>query len=360
MSNEIPKNQLRIYSDNKYLRWIAFSTILLAFIFIVLVFKNLKSIFVPLIFSLFISFLYAPLNRFLLKFNVITIFRILILILLIFIITYSIVGLGYTGVSRFIQKIPDYESRIVEIIYETGTFLKIPTNEIDYFVSKQLNLFTLINTLSIQKIMTFVMNNIFTIMSYYLLSVFFAIFFLTDDRHFIFKLIQLFFSDKNKSDIMIRKIEKQLNIYIVSKTFINLLSSITSGLTIFILGLDFPILSGFLIFLFGFIPEIGSVVAAIFPIFFCFLKFGFSWQLVLTIGLLLVINSVFGNLLEPKLMGFQFNLSPILIIIVLIFWGWVWGPVGMILAVPITAIINIILKETNKLSRIRGLVNYCK
>ncbi len=360
MTKDNLKHKNKADFDNTYLRWISLSTTLLAFIFIVLILKNLKAIFIPLTFSLFISFLYAPLNRFLIKYNVFTIFRILILVFLIFIATYAVIGLGYTGISRFVQKIPDYQSSIIDIIYEVGHFLRVPSKEIDFFVAGQINIYTLINTISLQRFMTFVMNNLFTILSYYLLSVFFSIFFLTDDRHFVFKLAQLFFSNKEKSEVMIRKIEKQLNIYIVSKTFINLLSSITSGLTIFMLGLDFPILSGFFIFLFGFIPEIGSVVAASFPIFFCFLKFGFSWQLLMTIGLLLVINSGFGNLLEPKLMGFQFNLSPILIIIVLIFWGWVWGPIGMFLAVPLTAIINIILKETNKLNRLRDLVTYSK
>lgn len=350
----------RISKNDRNLKLIAISTSIIAFISVVLVLRTFKAIFIPMTFSVFISFLYAPINRFLLKKKVFALFRILILIILLFILTYALLGLGYVGISRFIQKLPEYQGSLISIIEDVGTFLRIPKIEIEYFVSRQLNLYTLISTLSIQKIMTFTMNNIFTILSYYLLTVFFTIFFLTDDKHFIFKVVQLFFSDKSRSEIIIKKIEKQLTVYVLSKMSINFLSSLSSGLCIYMLGLDFPILSGFFIFIFGFIPEIGSVVAASFPILFCFLKFGFSWQLLLTIGLLLVINSSFGNLLEPKLMGYQFNLSPILIIVVLIFWGWIWGPIGMFLAVPLTAIINIVVIELGKFPRFQELITYSK
>jgi predicted PurR-regulated permease PerM len=131
----------------------------------------------------------------------------------------------------------------------------------------------------------------------------------------------------------------------------------TSATFIYFMRIDFPILSGFLFFTFSFVPEIGSVVAAMFPIIFCFLKFGFSWQLFVTIIALLVINSTFGNYLEPKLMGYQFNLSPILIIFVLILWGWIWGPIGMLLAVPITAMLNIVFKELDKFKEVRTILN---
>lgn len=349
-----------MYNTNipdKYIRLIALSTSFLAFVVIVIVLRTLKAIFIPLTFSIFISFIYAPLNRFLIKYKIHTLIRILLLIAILFFVTYILIFLAYTGISKFALQFPQYQEKLISYIITIAQSIRISQEKIDFFIASQLNLFSIINTLSVNKIMSFFMNNFISILSYYMLTIFFSIFFLSDDQHFIMKLFKIFFTDKTKSEQIIKQIEKQLNTYILSKMFINLLSSFSSAFVIFLLGIDFPILSGFLIFMFGFIPEIGSVIAASFPILFCFLKFGLSWQLFLTIGLLLIINSGFGNLLEPKLMGYQFNLSPILILIVLIFWGWVWGPIGMLLAVPITAILNIIFKELDKFKQIRTMMN---
>jgi len=265
--------------------------------------------------------------------------------------------LGLTSIARFIAQFPEYYPRLIEMIVNIGERLRIPEDRVQFFIHNQLSIIAIVNTLSVNQIMGFIANNTIAILSYYILTIFFTIFLLTDDRLFVMKLFQLFFVDKGKAEVVIRKIQRQLNVYILSKTFINLMSASSSATFLYFIRVDFPILSGFLIFTFGFIPEIGSVIAALFPIIFCFLKFGISWQLFATIAALLVINSTFGNYLEPKLMGYQFNLSPILVIFVLVLWGWIWGPIGMLLAVPITVILNIVFKELDKFKEVRTILN---
>jgi len=233
----------------------------------------------------------------------------------------------------------------------------ISADEVISFLDNQVVISFLLNTFSITKIMNFLANNLIMILTYYALMLLYCVFLFTDDKNFIYKIFQLFFFDKDKLDTIIQKIEKQLNTYVLVKTFINAMSASLSGFAIFLLRVDFPILSGLLIFAFGYIPNVGSVIAVSFPLLFCFLKFGFGWQLFTLLGLLILINSAFGNYLEPKLMGYKFNLSPIFIIILVVLWGFIWGPLGMLLAVPITAIFDIIFKELGMFNKLRSIIN---
>ena len=340
-----------------YIRWIGYSAIIMGVILVGLILKVLKAIFIPLVFALFISFLYSPINKFFIKIKIPIIVRTLLLILAIFFLSYTTILLLKVGISKFIDQVPQYQPRLLGIVVEIVEKFGVSEDDVIGFINNQVNLDFLVNTLSLNRLMSFFANNVITILSYYVLTLLFCIFLFTDDRNFIFKLFQLFFTDKKKSEIIIQKIEKQLNTYILTKTFINFMSSSLSGFAIFIIGVDFPILSGLLIFTFGFIPNIGSVVAVSFPILICFLKFGLSWQLFTTIGVLTLINSFFGNYLEPKLMGYKFNLSPVFIIILVVLWGWIWGPIGMLLAVPITAVFDIIFKELGKFERTRSIIN---
>jgi predicted PurR-regulated permease PerM len=342
--------------ENKYQRIIAVSLVFIATIMAMVVLRALRAIFIPLAFAIFISFIYAPLNRFLIRFRVWSVVRISLLILIIFLITYILLYLGFTGIARFIEVFPSYQPSLIEMMETIGEKLRIDADKVHFFIENQFSLPGIINSLSINQIVTFFMDNIVMILGYYILMIFFSIFFLGEDKNLVKKVFQVLVKDKEKSEVILQKIEKQMNIYILSKTFISLSSSITCALTLWALRVDFPVLSGLLIFMFGYIPNIGSIVACSFPILFCLLKFGVSWQLFATIGSLILICSAFGNLLEPKLMGYTFNLSPIMILVVLIVWGWVWGPVGMLLAVPITVIIAIILGELDRLKPLQKIL----
>jgi predicted PurR-regulated permease PerM len=97
-----------------------------------------------------------------------------------------------------------------------------------------------------------------------------------------------------------------------------------------------------LIFLLNFIPTIGSLLGTAFPVLIAFLRYGFSLRLVLVTAGLMVMGFVMGNVVEPQVMGKSMYLSPIVIVFSLILWAWLWGVVGMFLAVPITSALKII------------------
>jgi hypothetical protein len=111
------------------------------------------------------------------------------------------------------------------------------------------------------------------------------------------------------------------------------------------LGVDFPFLWGLLAFFLNFVPNIGSVMASLPPILMALIQHGPGRALLVMLGYV-VINMVIGNMLEPRLMGRRLGLSTLVVFLSLLFWGWVWGPIGMLLSVPLTVVLKILLEHS--------------
>jgi len=139
------------------------------------------------------------------------------------------------------------------------------------------------------------------------------------------------------------RINSSINSYLTIKTAMSLLTGFVSYIILVIIGVDFPILWAFLIFLFNFIPYIGSMIATLLPSLFAIFQFGSIWTAVLV--LIQTVQFAVGSLIEPRFMGKTLNLSPLVVILALSFWGSIWGVLGMLLSVPITSVIIIILGQ---------------
>ncbi|MCB9671000.1 MAG: AI-2E family transporter [Alphaproteobacteria bacterium] len=111
-----------------------------------------------------------------------------------------------------------------------------------------------------------------------------------------------------------------------------------------LIGLEFPVMWGLIAFLFNYVPSIGSIVAAIPPILLAVVQLSPAWAVVVLV-LYLVVNVTIGNFLEPRFMGRQLGLSPLVVFLSLLFWGWVWGPVGMLFCIPMTVIAKLFLES---------------
>lgn len=135
--------------------------------------------------------------------------------------------------------------------------------------------------------------------------------------------------------------------YLSIKTLTSLATGILVGGSLAIIGVDYPILWGLIAFLLNFIPTIGSIVAAIPAVLFSILQLGFpaTWW---TIAIYVFSNVVIGSILEPRIMGKGMGLSTFVVFLSLIFWGLMFGIVGMFLSVPITMTIKIILESFPK------------
>lgn len=130
--------------------------------------------------------------------------------------------------------------------------------------------------------------------------------------------------------------------YLAIKTVVSLATGILAGLLCWAAGLDFYILWGIVAFALNFIPVIGSIVAGVPPTILALLVAGVP-NAVLVAGGYLLINNFLGNFLEPILVGRRFGISTLVIVIAVMFWGWVWGPLGMLLAVPLTMVLKVIM-----------------
>lgn len=153
------------------------------------------------------------------------------------------------------------------------------------------------------------------------------------------------------------KITGEVQEYLVIKTLVSLATGITIGLWAWILGLDFPILLGLIGFVLNYVPTIGSILAAIPALLLALIQTGsLGLLMVVAIGYL-AINLVFGNMIEPQLLGRRLGLSTLVVILSLLFWAWVWGPVGALLAVPLTMVVKIGLENTQDLRWIAILLD---
>ena len=137
--------------------------------------------------------------------------------------------------------------------------------------------------------------------------------------------------------------------YLELKTVVSAATGLLIGVWVAVLGVPFPLLWGLVGFLFNYIPNLGSIFAAIAPVLLTLVQYGSGRALLVAAGYL-AINLFLGNVIEPRLMGRGFGLSTLVVILSLIFWGWLWGPLGMLLAVPLTVVLKIALTNSDKLN----------
>ena len=129
--------------------------------------------------------------------------------------------------------------------------------------------------------------------------------------------------------------------YIFTKFITSAATGILTGVIYWYLGLELAFIFGSLTFILNFIPVLGSVIAVLIPLPVAFLQFSDPTFVILVIVLPIIVHIIIGNIIEPKIFGDAFGLHPITVILSLIFWGMIWGIIGVLLAAPITAIIKI-------------------
>jgi AI-2 transport protein TqsA len=135
--------------------------------------------------------------------------------------------------------------------------------------------------------------------------------------------------------------------FLAIKTVVSLATGVLAGFLCWAAGLDFYILWGILAFALNFIPVIGSIVAGVPPTLLALITTGLPTAVIVAGGYLLI-NNALGNFLEPLLVGRRFGVSTLVVIMAVMFWGWMWGPLGMLLAVPITMLLKVVLEGSDE------------
>jgi len=157
------------------------------------------------------------------------------------------------------------------------------------------------------------------------------------------KIMRSFKKGEAKRFIEIKtNIDSQVQRYLGIKTIVSFITGFLATIVMLIFGVDFAIVIGFFTFVLNYIPNVGSIFATAFPIVIAIFQFDTIWPAFWIFIILGAIQMTLGNFIEPRVMGYGLGLSPLVVIFSLVFWGWLWGLPGMILAVPIAAIIKII------------------
>ncbi len=153
-----------------------------------------------------------------------------------------------------------------------------------------------------------------------------------------------------------KEIDSKIRRYIVTKVTTSSLTGIFVGVCLGLLGLDLAFVFGILAFFLNFIPNVGSLIAVLLPLPLALVQFDGWARIALTLALPGLVQISVGSILEPKLMGEGLELHPVSILIALVFWGLIWGVVGMLLAAPITAVLAIVLGRFETTRPIAGLL----
>jgi len=150
----------------------------------------------------------------------------------------------------------------------------------------------------------------------------------------------------------------KLRSYMSLKTIISIATGVIIAMAMWLIGVDYPVLWGVLAFMLNFVPNIGSIIAAVPAVMLALVQLGFSSALIVA-AVYVTVNVLIGSIIEPKYMGKGLGLSTLVVFVSLVFWGWVLGPVGMLLSVPLTITVKLALDskpETQWLGHLLGPV----
>ncbi len=151
------------------------------------------------------------------------------------------------------------------------------------------------------------------------------------------------FGEGGTTELSFGQAPVQVQRYLFIKSAVSLATGILTGSWCAMLGLDFAVMWGLIAFLLNYIPSIGSIIAAVPPILLAIVQLGFIEAGAVGLGYIAT-NVLLGNFLEPRLLGRTLGLSPLVVFLSLLFWGWLWGPAGMLFCVPLTVIFKLILE----------------
>ncbi len=234
-----------------------------------------------------------------------------------------------TSFSRFLTELPSLQARIREQVTELTAIISSKD-----FVVKEKYFLEYINPESIMKLTASLLSGLSSVISDLVLILLTVTFILLEASSFPIKLRKILGDPKQKFP-QFTKFVKDMRRYMVIKTIISLATGILIAFWLYILDVDYPILWGFLAFLLNYIPNIGSIIAAIPAIVLAFIQYGIGSAAMVAV-LYIAANFIIGNVIEPRLLGRKLGLSTLVVFLSLIFWGGLLGLVGAILSIPLT------------------------
>jgi len=312
--------------------------ILASFIIVVAGMKAASSILVPFFLAVFIAVICAPPLFWLQRKGVPKILALVLILVAILVVGLLFGALIGPSLNHFLSSLPDYQERLSAHIATLISWLRekgvnIPVEEVSGALHPG---WVMILAGGIFSALSSLLTNAFLI----LLTVVFMLLEVAD----LPKKLRVVLKNPERSLSTIEKFSQSAKRYLVIKTLISAAVGLVIWLWLLILGVDYPVLWGTLSFLLNYVPNIGAIIAALPVVLLALVQLGVGSALLTVLGFV-VVHIVVGNIIEPKLTGKGLSLSTLVVFLSLVFWGWVLGPIGMILSVPMTSLVKIALES---------------
>jgi AI-2 transport protein TqsA len=323
-------------------------------VFILGVFLKLaRPVLVPFFLALLLSFALSPVLDFLVRKKIPKAVALVALLLLTFIILYLVGALFYSSGKTRAAELPSYNDMIksfMEGIDQTVQDERLRTEIMGW-----------VSGLNAQKVGGLILSTLGPFISFMteLLFVFIFMIFILAGRGRMEKKMARAFSPEQASTVAreLRKIDNQIQRYLAVKTLVSLVTGLLMLLVLIAFRMPFAVVFGVLAFLLNYIPNLGSVIATALPVLLAVFYFGTLGPAIGILVLMMAVNMILGNAVEPRLMGKGLGLSPLLVFFSLFFGAWLWGIPGMILSVPILAVFKIIFSNIPSLRILEAMMS---
>ncbi len=300
-----------------------------AFVIVVAGMRAAKVILVPFLLSVFIAIICAPPLFWLQGKGLPQWLALLIVVIGVLLIGLLLASLVGSSVDDFSRNLPLYEAKLQQ---QTATFVAwLADFGLD---SSSLALTEVFNPGTAVKLTATLLNGLGNALANAFLILMTVIFILLEAAGIPAKLVRILGASESALD-RFNEFIKNVKHYMAIKTLISLATGLLVIILLSIIGVDYPLLWGLLAFALNYVPNIGSIIAAIPVVILTLIQLNPISALLVAIGYL-VINLLMGSVIEPRFMGRGLGLSTLVVFLSLIFWGWVLGPVGMLLSVPLT------------------------
>ncbi len=314
---------------------------LAAFVIVIAGLKASTQLLVPFLLAVFIAVICAPLMIWLKTKKIPTTAAVFLVVALFFLLAATFGTVIGASLSAFYQDLPEYEQKLQQQSQSLISALQGFGLEVDSVL-----LSDYLDPGAAMKMVAQVFSGLGGVLTNTFLILFSVVFILFEATDFPDK-VRRAFGHKTMALEHFQSFSDSVQRYLLIKTLVSFGTGIFAGIALTIIGVDYAILWGLIAFVLNFIPNIGSIIAAIPPMLIAMIQLG-PMSSLLVAGLYVVINTLFGNVVEPRYLGRSLGLSTLVVFLSLVFWGWVFGPVGMLLSIPLTMVVKIGLENSER------------
>jgi predicted PurR-regulated permease PerM len=355
---------------------VKFFVSVLGIIAIFLFLKELQHIFIPLVLAYFMFFFFEPLNTFLQRHKIPIQLVIFVDIVLTASLLYGVSRVIIDSLIQFGEQMPLYEQKLNRIVSDTSRSFGLRDYSLTHF-----NIARVLKKIDYSGLASGVFESTISIVTSILLVLFFFIF-ISSGHEKTLQAIRARFVEKEVKNSLkrmkkehknssngvtaegeesfetitiqreetlqrtSRDITEQVQKYIITKFLISLSVGLVMGFILWAFDVEFFIIWAAFAVILNFIPNIGSVISVIMPALMTLVQYESFGYAFLVTAVLIIVQNIIGNIIEPKIFGDRLGLNPLVILLALLLWGYLWGIVGMFISVPLTAVLKIIFSNS--------------